>query len=112
MPERAPFPPDKYAGAPYIRQLNTGEVIMSYQSNEFRTTSQWDLSDMIVCVGDSTGQHFDHKSIPFAITDKTKTCLWNSLFVESDTTIIALGSTNAYSNKTEVRMIRGYLSKH
>ncbi|NJK94603.1 MAG: hypothetical protein HC905_06470, partial [Bacteroidales bacterium] len=24
------IPPDKYAGAPYIRQLNTGEVIMSY----------------------------------------------------------------------------------
>jgi hypothetical protein len=100
----------KYAGAPYIRQLASGEVILSYQGNEYRKDSQWDRSDMIVSIGSSEGRNFGHKSTPFYITDPSKTALWNSLCMENDSTVIALSSTNAYG-KTSVWMIRGYVMR-
>lgn len=103
---------EKYAGAPYIRQLNSGEVILSYQGNEKRQLNKWDLSDMIICIGDSTGRNFNRKSIPFFTSDPTKTSLWNSVTVESDSTVIALASTNIYGSKTGVWMIRGYIQKN
>lgn len=98
-----------YAGAPYIRELKSGEVILSYQGTEFRSKNTWDISDMVVCIGSSEGRHFNRKTTPFYTTDATKTFLWNSLCVESDSTIIALASTNAFGKNTSVWMIRGYI---
>jgi hypothetical protein len=99
----------KYAGAPYIRQLGSGEVILSYQGNEYRKDFQWDRSDMIVSIGSSDGRHFNRKSTPFYFSDQSKTALWNSLCIENDSTVIALTSTNAYG-KTSVWMVKGYIT--
>jgi hypothetical protein len=98
----------KYAGAPYIRQLGSGEVVLSYQGNEYRKDFQWDRSDMIVSIGSSDGRHFNRKSTPFYFSDPSKTALWNSLCIENDSTVIALSSTNAYG-KTSVWMVKGYV---
>ena len=100
-----------YAGAPYLRRLQTGETVLSYQSTEGRN-NQWDLSCMNVVVGDADGKNFRNKSIPFDVP-LSKRGLWNSLCVLSDNTVIALTSTNAYStnNETEVWMIKGYIVK-
>ena len=105
-----PLAPTIYAGAPYLRQLQTGQTIMSYQSAEGRN-SQWDLACMNVVIGDANGQKFTNKSIPFDVPIN-KHGLWNSLCVLEDNTIIALTSTNAYStiNITEVWMIKGHLN--
>jgi hypothetical protein len=108
MANDARIPADKYAGAPYIRQLPSGEVILSYQSNEYRKDFQWDRSDMVVAIGSQEGRNFSRKSIPFYTADSTRTTLWNSLCIENDTTVIALGSTNIYG-KTAVWMIKGYI---
>jgi Carbohydrate family 9 binding domain-like/BNR repeat-like domain len=102
------IPEEKYAGAPYVRQLRSGDVVLSYQGNERRSDSQWDRSDMIVSIGNSEGRNFNRKSFPFYISDPTKTALWNSVCVENDSTVIALSSTNAYG-KTAVWMIKGYV---
>jgi hypothetical protein len=99
----------KYAGAPYIRRLHSGEVILSYQGNEMRSQNIWDRSDLIVCIGDTEGRNFNRKSRPFYFTDPAKTCLWNSLSVIDENTVVALGSTNAYGNKSEVWMIKGHV---
>ena len=61
----AAIPDTNYAGAPYIRQLPSGEVILSYQGNELRNDFKWDHSDMIVSIGSSEGKNFNRKSIPF-----------------------------------------------
>lgn len=108
MDKLSSIPNTKYAGAPYIRQLPSGEVILSYQGNERRKDSQWDRSDMIVSIGSSEGRSFNRKSTPFYIVDPAKTALWNSLCVENDSTVIALSSTNAYG-KTAVWMIKGHV---
>jgi hypothetical protein len=102
------IPKAKYAGAPYIRQLNSGEIILSYQGNERREDFQWNRSDMIVSIGSEEGRNFNRKSTPFYISDPSKTALWNSLCVENDSTVIALSSTNAYG-KTSVWMIKGHI---
>lgn len=94
-----------YAGAPYLRQLKTGETILSYQGTEGRNMD-WSHSCMFVAIGDADGKNFTNQSIPFNVA-LNKQALWNSLCVLDDDTIIALTSTNAWSNGTEVWMIKG-----
>lgn len=96
-----------YAGAPYLRQLKTGETILSYQGTEGRT-NKMEFADMKVVVGDEEARNFGRKSAPFIIPGN-KSCLWNSLCVLNDNTIVAVTSTNAYSDHTEVWMVKGHL---
>ena len=98
-----------YAGAPFLRQLHTGETILSFQSTQQRN-NQWDLSCMNVVIGDDNGRNFIHPSIPFNVP-LNKMGLWNSHCVLKDNSVVALTSTNAYSsnNNVEVWMIKGHL---
>ena len=97
-----------YAGAPYLRQLTSGETILSYQGTEGRN-KDWNQACMFVAIGDRDGKNFGQKSIPFDVP-LNKHGHWNSLCVMEDDTIVALTSTNAYSeNSTEVWMIKGRL---
>lgn len=97
----------KYAGAPYVQQLPGGEVLLSYQSDEFRARNQWDQSDMVVAIGDANTWSFGRKSRPFYFENPEKTCLWNSIRVINDHEVIALGSTNAFGPNIAVWMIKG-----
>ena len=96
-----------YAGAPYLRQLKSGETILSYQGTEGRI-NKMQHADMKVVIGDSQARNFGMKSVPFLIPPG-KSCLWNSLTVLDDDTIVAVASTNAYSEKSEIWMIKGRL---
>jgi hypothetical protein len=97
-----------YAGAPYLRQLKTGQTILSYQGTEGRI-NKMNFADMKVVIGDSNAKNFSHKSVPFVIA-KNKSGLWNSLAVLSDNTIVALTSTSSYSlGNTEIWMIKGHI---
>lgn len=104
---RPKLPDTVYAGAPYLRQLHSGETILSYQSTLNRI-NKWDLSCMQVAIGDLKGENFTNTNLPFKISPD-KHGLWNSLCVLNDDTIIALTSTNTYSNRSEVWMIKGHL---
>ncbi|HEX8609389.1 MAG TPA: sialidase family protein, partial [Pedobacter sp.] len=77
-----------YAGAPYLRQLKSGETILSYQGTEGRINDM-QHADMKVVVGDDQARNFGAKSVPFVIP-ADKSCLWNSLAVLNDDTIIAV----------------------
>lgn len=105
----SPIGEQLYAGAPYLRQLKTGETVLSYQGTEERT-NKMEFADMKVVIGDTQARNFSQKSAPFKIP-ANRSCLWNSLSVLEDDTIVALTSTNAYSNSnnTEVWMIKGKL---
>lgn len=96
-----------YAGAPYLRQLGTGETILSYQGTEGRT-NKMQFADMKVVVGNEQAGNFGGKTTPFIIP-ANKSCLWNSLTVLSDNTIIAVTATNAYADRSEIWMIKGRL---
>lgn len=96
-----------YAGAPYLRQLRSGETILSYQGTEGRINDM-KHADMKVVIGDANAGNFVATSIPFVIP-ADKSCLWNSLAVLDDDTIIAVTSTNAFSDRSEIWMIKGHL---
>ena len=104
-----PIPDTLYAGAPYLRQLPTGETLLSYQGTEGRI-NRMDNADMKVVIGDKNARNFGQKSVPFRIP-AGKSGLWNSLSILADSTIVALTSTNAYSTdgSMEVWMIKGRL---
>ncbi len=96
-----------YAGAPYLRVLNNGNTILSYQSTQYRQTPHTvQNAEMVVVVGDAEARNFTNPTVPFQIA-AGKTGLWNSITVLKDETTIALTSTNGYSNKGEVWMIKG-----
>jgi len=99
---------DIYAGAPYLARLETGEVLLSYQTTLNRS-KQWDLSSMAVETGDESGLLFGNRTIPFDIPI-TRRGLWNSLVVIDGNTPVALTSTDAWStNSVEVWMIKGHV---
>ncbi|RZF58903.1 sialidase family protein [Sphingobacterium corticibacterium] len=101
-----PVANEVYAGAPYIRQLSSGETILAYQGTEGRTHDM-NFADMKVVIGDDQAKNFTSKSVPFSIPGN-KSCLWNSVTVLHDNTIIAVTSTNAYgTGNTEVWMVKG-----
>jgi hypothetical protein len=96
-----------YAGAPYLRQLKSGATILSYQGTEGRINDM-KHAEMKVVIGDFNARNFSAKSVPFAIP-ADKSCLWNSLAVLDDDTIVAVTSTNAFSDRSEIWMIKGHL---
>jgi len=94
-----------YAGAPYIIRIPSGEVILSYQTTEKRT-SDWEKSTMEVAVGDKKGKYFDRLTQPFEVP-LDKEAKWNSLAVWDENTIAALSATNFGTSSIGVSMILG-----
>ena len=101
------LPDTVYAGAPYLRQLHSGQTILSYQSTVHRNRN-WQLACMQVAVGSSNATNFKTVDTPFTIP-LDKQGLWNSLCILSDDTIIAVTSTNAYGDNTSIWIIKGKL---
>jgi hypothetical protein len=97
-----------YAGAPYLAQLSTGEVLMSYQGTENRATNDINNADMKVVIGTNQARNFNRKSVPFLISNG-KSALWNSIAVLEDDTVIALTTTNQFGNSSQVWMIKGHV---
>ena len=85
---RSPLPGRVYAGAPYIRQMPTGETVLSVQSTEGGRSKP----RMVVYVGDENARDFDGRSVPFEIPPDTAGH-WNSLFVKDEHTVTAISST-------------------
>jgi len=95
-----------YAGAPYLSQISTGEVLMSYQGTENRATNDINNADMKVVIGTNDAKNFNRKSTPFLLSSG-KSALWNSIAVLDDDTVIALTTTNQFSNSSQIWMIKG-----
>jgi hypothetical protein len=95
-----------YAGAPYLSQISTGEVLMSYQGTENRATNDINNADMKVVIGTNEAKNFNRKSTPFLLSSG-KSALWNSIKVLDDDTVVALTTTNQFSNSSQIWMIKG-----
>jgi hypothetical protein len=101
-------PQEVYAGAPFLRQLKSGETILAYQGTEGRSSHKMEFAEMKVVLGDATATTFTGKTVPFAVPPD-KCGLWNSICVLDDDSFIALTSTNAFGQYMEVWMVRGRL---
>lgn len=77
----------EWGGAPYIRQMPTGETILSFQSSVGREKPQ-----MVVYVGDEDAKNFGGRTVPFDAN--VNGGWWNSLFVKDDKTITAISTCN------------------
>lgn len=96
-----------YMGAPYILKLPTGETLISYQTNENRS-SDWELSTMEVAIGDRTARHFTKRTRPFNVP-LNKEAKWNSIALWDEKTVIALASTNFRSQHISPWLIKGHI---
>ena len=106
-----PLADSVYAGAPCLRQLITGQTILSYQSTEGRKVNRDNNAVMRVAVGDNFGKKIANTTTPFAVAEGYH-ALWNGLCVLKDDTVIAVTSTNGFSKeRSEIWMIKGHLAK-
>lgn len=98
-----------YAGAPYLAQLSNGQVLMSYQSTEGRTSNNINNAIMQVVLDTNQSLSFKGRTTPFRFSNG-KSALWNSISVLEDDTIVALTTTNQFSssNASQVWMIKGH----
>lgn len=94
-----------YMGAPYLLVLPTGETVISYQTNENRS-SNWELSTMEVAIGDKEAKNFARRSQPFPVPTN-KEAKWNSVALWDNKTIVALASTNFNSPDIAPWMMKG-----
>ncbi len=108
QPLKTKLPDSVYAGAPYLKQMNGGTTVLSFQSTLNRT-ADWQRATMQVAIGDENGKNFILADSPFEIP-QNKHALWSSLCVLKDNTIIAVTSTNAYGNNS-IWMVSGKLVK-
>ncbi|AWW32258.1 hypothetical protein DN752_20105 [Echinicola strongylocentroti] len=99
------LPEQDYAGAPYLAKAPNGLVLLSFQWGDRLEDAQ-----MAVAIGEENARNFTNTTRPFDLP-RGKTGHWNSLTVLEDGKILALTSTNGYSEngKTEVWMIEGEL---
>lgn len=86
---RVPLAPSVYAGAPYLRQMPTGETLLSFQQSD---AGDLKTARMVVCVGDAHARNFANPTFPFP-PGAAAAQVWNSLFVKDRRTVCALSST-------------------
>ncbi len=77
-----------YGGAPCLRRLPSGKVLLSYQEG---ADGGMDRCRMAVCVGDADARNFGHKTYPLPLGPKGNQ-LWNSLFVKDARTVVAIST--------------------
>jgi hypothetical protein len=78
---------DVNVAAPYIRQLPSGETILSCQTNEGRKNPI-----MAVYLGNDEARSFSGRTVPFNV-DPGKAGRRNSLFIKSATAVTAISGT-------------------
>ena len=61
---------------------------------------------MKVVIGTNDAKNFNRKSTPFLLSSG-KSALWNSIKVLDDDTVVALTTTNQFSNSSQIWMIKG-----
>lgn len=86
---QTPLAAPVYAGAPYLRQMPSGETILSFQQSD---NGDLNRARMIVCIGDAQARNFTHPTQPFPATPGASQ-LWNALFVKNPDTITAISQT-------------------
>jgi len=86
-----PLPADWHAAAPYIRQMPSGETVLSFQIDHDAKGAKHELF-MAVCVGDPEAKRFGGMTYPFDLPSE-QAGQWNSLFVKDDKTVTAVSGT-------------------
>lgn len=83
-----PLEPQWYGGGPFLRQLPSGETLLSYQESADGTM---DRCRMAVCVGDKDARNFTNKTYPIPL-GPVQNQAWNSLFVKDARTVTAIST--------------------
>lgn len=104
---KTPLPDNVYAGAPYLMRVPSGEVILSYQTTNGRS-SNWELSTLEVAIGDKKGRNFEKITQPLDVP-LDKEAKWNSVSIWDENTIAAAATTSFRNANCEVWMIKGHV---
>ena len=102
-------------GAPYIIQLNSGETLLSTQTNYFNDQRGAALDDMyknrpFVYIGDGSARNFSRYSIPFPFLDEPdQGGVWNSLCQIDDSTVVCVSDVHGHPTQGGLWMVDGHI---
>jgi len=103
------LPNTMIASAPYLRQLFSGETVISFQTKRGLYIDERDNITMCVGIGDNEAKNFSRRSYPFKIPTSSA-AIWNSLFVKDSSTVTAVTGTDGYKPGTaEVYTVDGHI---
>lgn len=95
------------SAAPYIRKLNNGYTLASWQGN---ANGRGDNLDMFTAVGDKDALNFKQVAQPF-MRPLDSQSLWNSVNVGFDDKVFALGSHSG-SGQGGIQLLEGYVLEY
>lgn len=101
---RKPLPPEVYAGAPYLRQLRSGDTVLSFQMRKPGGQER-----IAVCVGNSQGKSFGEPTFPFPDTSENQQ-MWASLCALKDGSVMAVGDATI-NGQRGLWCVRGELKR-
>lgn len=91
----------EWGGAPYLRQMRSGETILSFQSSVGR-----DWPQMVVYVGDENARNFGGRTVPFEVPLGSGGW-WNSIFIKDEQTVTAISGCNGGIWAIDGRIVPG-----
>lgn len=95
------------SAAPYLRKLNGGETIASWQGDRGERNGKGEnYYEMCVAVGDADARNFRAVTAPFGL-DVNSHGLWNSVSVLSDNTVLAVSSIGSPSKGNAINVMTG-----
>ena len=97
-----PLDDQHYGGAPCLRQLPSGETLLSFQQSDDGTLRR---CRMVVCIGDADARNFTSVTHPLPPPTRGNQA-WNSLFVKNGNTVTAI-STATIDNRRGIWSIDG-----
>lgn len=99
--------PRMFGGAPYMRQLRSGETLMSRQS--YYKSGDYGLMNIFTYVGDGNGRNFKAMSQPFPDNlDSRISIEVGSVSVVGDSMVYALGGYVSGPDGRHADIVRGY----
>ncbi|MDR2674877.1 MAG: family 43 glycosylhydrolase [Opitutaceae bacterium] len=109
-----PLPPETYAGAPCLIQLNTGETLLSVQSNEGRVRvpeRKGLCANLRVYIGDAGAKNFANPATPFPDLPQSVHALWNSLCQIDNDTVIAVSTVSGLPRENGIYIATAKISR-
>ena len=111
------LPPEVYAGAPCLLQLDSGETILSVQSTEGRrppakNAPPTSYANLRVYVGDSAARNFANPTTPLPGLPENAAALWAALCQTSPGTLVAVVSLSGLPKNNGIWIIPAKIKRN
>jgi len=102
-----------FGGAPFLVQLSTGEILLSFQAADGRNIgSDWQKSTMLIYAGNTVAKNFTRLNTePWPGLPVNEGAYYSSIFLKDDSTAVLVTSRNFPDGHSEVWWKEGHITR-